>query len=134
MVAAHQGHTEAVRTLLAVGADPDLRRGSDTVCGTGETALIDAAREGHVEAVRLLIDANANQEAGCQFGTALVVAVVFQQPAVLAVLLDAGADPTKSDAEGQTALVLALQHKKKNARAVQLLKAAWRGVRGGHVG
>lgn len=55
-IAARDGHTEIVRTLLQAGADPDI------ICTDGGTALIVAAgnRERRAEIVRLLLDAGAD--------------------------------------------------------------------------
>ncbi|NUT49552.1 MAG: ankyrin repeat domain-containing protein, partial [Saccharothrix sp.] len=59
--AAANGHTDAVRLLLRLGADPD-RRGTfgGHTHGRGVTALHLAAQHDHVEVIRALLDAGAD--------------------------------------------------------------------------
>ncbi|MFZ6029725.1 MAG: ankyrin repeat domain-containing protein [Chloroflexota bacterium] len=54
MMAAHQGHADIVKALVAAGADIDGRHSI-----SGNTALIGAAHQGHVEIVQILVDAKA---------------------------------------------------------------------------
>jgi ankyrin repeat protein len=55
MTAARAGGVEALRALLAAGADPSVRVGS-----TGQTALMWAAARNNAAAVRLLVEAGAD--------------------------------------------------------------------------
>lgn len=55
MVAAHAGSADAARTLLALGANPDLQS-----VNTGLTAAHIAASHGHVDFLRQLHQCNAN--------------------------------------------------------------------------
>jgi ankyrin repeat protein len=51
-----EGLTEAVRTLLAIGFNPNVRS------KFGSTPLMDAALNGHETVVKLLLEARADQE------------------------------------------------------------------------
>ena len=61
MWAAACGRTEALRTLLALGADPN-RRGTfgGPEHGDGTTALHHAAEGGHLDTIRALLGAGAD--------------------------------------------------------------------------
>ena len=50
LIAAMEGHTVMVKTLLLAGADPDLKSYD------GYSALRHAVLEGHQDAARLLVD------------------------------------------------------------------------------
>ncbi|MFF5426301.1 MULTISPECIES: ankyrin repeat domain-containing protein [unclassified Streptomyces] len=91
-VAAHAGHAEAVRVLLAAGADPGQRAGE-----YGEsTPLGLAAMYGHTGVVRALLDAGAPTGAQGRLGQVplvlAVTAVEEGRPETVRVLLDRGAD------------------------------------------
>lgn len=127
MAACHGGHRDTVRVLLAAGADYNLRRLSDTASGTGETALIDSILGAHYEVVKQLVEAKADVEAGChQHGPPVIVAIRIQSREILDLLLQAGASANALDPGGDTALVVAHRHKKRNGWAIGLLKAAQR--------
>lgn len=86
--AAERGDLEAVRTLIASGADPDGAQGD------GMTGLHWAAQRGDAEIASMLIDAGAELEAGTRLGayTPLHVASRVGQGALVALLVGAGAD------------------------------------------
>jgi ankyrin repeat protein len=67
-LAAHYGHINTVRAMLAAGADVNLR---DT---WGGNALIDAAWEGHRKVVRILLEAGANAKLKRKDGVTAVLA------------------------------------------------------------
>ena len=78
--------------LLAKGADPDVADAK------GDTALMLAARSGFTEGVVRLLAAEAEIDKTNRLGeTALIGAVQGRQPAIVRVLLEAGADPDKQD-------------------------------------
>jgi uncharacterized protein len=62
MLAARSGNVEAVKTLLARGAKPEVRE------RLGQTALMWAAAEGHTAVVRALLDAGADINATLDSG------------------------------------------------------------------
>ena len=102
--AARNGDVEAVRSLLADGADVN------TAQGDGMTALHWAAERGHAAVADLLLSAGATVEATTRVGsyTPLHLASRGGHGAVATALLDAGADPrTTTTSSGVTALHLA---------------------------
>ena len=95
MQAAEEGDLDEVRMLLGAGADPDLSESDFTEnnCYLGfgnikdpDTALGKAATSGHVAVVRELISA------GVAPHDAVIWAIEAQQPDVLRVAVDAGAE------------------------------------------
>ncbi|AUH63696.1 ankyrin repeat domain-containing protein [Paracoccus zhejiangensis] len=102
LYAGARGHLEILRLTLAHGADlTDLNR-------FGGTALIPAAERGHVETVRELIAAGVDVNHVNRLGwTALMEAVILadggaRHQQIVALLLQAGADPNIADHEGVT--------------------------------
>lgn len=90
MFAAESGHAAAV---AALGGNRALRDRD------GKTAIMLAAEAGHAEAVRALLgDASLDQEA-------FRVAFERDRPHVLALLLEAGADPDALEEDGSTPLM-----------------------------
>lgn len=85
--------------LLSKGADPNIADSK------GETPLIIAARLGYSEGVSRLLMRKPQVDKTNKLGeTALIVAVQARQPAIVRMLLEAGADPDKADhAAGYTA-------------------------------
>lgn len=78
--------------LLAKGADPDVADAK------GDTALILASRSGFSEGVARLLLARAEVDKTNRLGeTALMGAVQGRQPAIVRMLLEAGANPDKQD-------------------------------------
>lgn len=126
--AAQRGDLELVRRLLQEGARVDMR---DT---GGGAVLIYAAEGGNVEVVRLLLQRGADPDVQdkivgmrCFFPaqgpdcyatgtgstmaqTPLMVAAARGNADIARMLLDAGADTSRRDANGQTALQLARRH------------------------
>ena len=108
---------EAVRTLLATGADVD------TPLGDGMTALHWAARHGDLRIARRLLAAGADREAVTRLGrhTPLHVAGRAGRAPVVAALLAAGADAEALTSTGTAPLHFAAQSG--NAAAVEALLA-----------
>jgi ankyrin repeat protein len=85
--AIRRGDTDAVRDLLAQGADVD---GCDRY---GQTGLMLAAHAGHRDVVELLVAHGANLNVTAKFGlSALMLAVVSGHAEVARLLAGAGAD------------------------------------------
>ena len=88
MKAARAGRGDEVRRLAEKGPDLNARGGR-----MGLTPLIVAAANGHVDVVTILLDRGARpDEPDSSDMTALMNAVMFDQPAVVQVLLERGAD------------------------------------------
>ena len=124
MLASRTGSTDAVRVLLDYGAD--IRR-AESIRGT--TALMWAVAENHSEVTQLLIDRGADVNAqstivelaarsaatgvgefAASFAggfTALVIGARERSPESIRVLLDAGANPNQTAADGTSPLVMA---------------------------
>lgn len=127
LVAGAEGRVEILRLILDRGAD------LESTNRFGGTALIPAAEKGHPEAVAMLIAAGVDVDHVNNLGwTALLEAVILTDGGptaqrVVQLLLEAGADRTIPDSQGQTAL--------EHARArgfdemVRLLEAEWPGSR-----
>ncbi len=113
--AASRGDAEAVRVLLERGVDVQTARAD------GMTALHWAAMHSDLEMAGMLLYAGANLEATTRIGhhTPLHVAGRSGRAAVVAALLEAGADPRALTASGATPLHLAAQAG--NAEAVAAL-------------
>ena len=86
--AAVAANTAVIAALLDAGADPNA------VTKDGETPLMVLARGSNVEAARLLIErgADVNRKEQWREQTALIWAAAQKQPAMVALLLDKGAD------------------------------------------
>ncbi len=95
--AACHGQAEIVRALLAHGADPNLREDEYW------TPLRWAASHGHEDVARELLAGGADPD----LGAPLVEAARRGSLGVVKTLLEHGADPHGTDAEGRTALNLA---------------------------
>jgi ankyrin repeat protein len=102
MWAAAEGHLDVVRTLLEVGAAPNLtghvtsftkREHADHPTG-GFTALMFAVRNGHEAVARALVARGADLQATNGDGaTAMIIAIVNDRFDLAAALLELGADP-----------------------------------------
>ncbi|AGK76544.1 ankyrin repeat domain-containing protein [Streptomyces microflavus] len=105
-LAAVQNLPEAVRLLLAAGADPDRASGE----GTADLPLCGAACGGHTEVVEALLSAGARPDLREEFGfTALRWAVGLGHASTVEALLSGGADPLLPGPQGEPMLVLAAQ-------------------------
>jgi len=100
--------------LLTRGADPDVGD------ARGDTPLIIAARIGFEEGARDFLARKAKTDATNRLGeTALIVAVQQRQPRMVSLLLQAGANPDKTD---RAAGYSARDYAKRDTRNPQLLK------------
>jgi ankyrin repeat protein len=96
MLAAIDGHLEAVKMLAAAGADLDP---------VGWTPLIYAAFNGHVDILRFLLDQDVDIDAQSANGTtALMAASRNGHLAAVTLLLERKADPDLANQKGGTAL------------------------------
>jgi ankyrin repeat protein len=100
--------------LLSRGADPNLGDAN------GDTPLLLAARRGFVEGAARMLMNRAEVDKTNKLGeTALIVAVQQRQTAIVKMLLEAGADPDKTDhASGYSAR----EYAKRDNRSPELLK------------
>ena len=95
--AAFGGHGDAVRYLLAMGADPDAEDEH------GMRPLRRAAAVGGPDVARALLEAGADPDAGEEGWTPLMGAAMSGDTVMMALLLDFGADPGRRDEEGKDA-------------------------------
>ena len=103
--AARHGDLAGVAALLA--SNPRL---ASSVAGGGETPLHEAVRYGHLEVVRQLLEkgANPNARGTNEFSPLHLV----HDPAIVPILLDAGADPYGTDNSGRTPLQAAVEEER----------------------
>lgn len=107
-LAAFFGHEEAVRLLLARGANPNLAARNQMKVA----ALHAASAAGSFGIARLLIEAGADVNAVQQAGfTPLHAAAMTGQLELAKLLLDRGANPHAKTDDGRTALVMAQEAK-----------------------
>ncbi|MEV4881021.1 ankyrin repeat domain-containing protein [Streptomyces cyaneofuscatus] len=105
-LAAVQDLPQAVRLLLAAGADPNRVSGPEA----GDLPLCGAACGGHTEVVEALLSAGAQPDLREEFGfTALRWAVGLGHAPTVELLLARGADPLLPGPQGEPMLVLAAQ-------------------------
>ena len=101
---ARAGDLDAVRSLLERGAGVDARD------GTGATALVAAAYGNHVEVARALIEAGADvdvEDDTVQSAYLIATSEVGDDPTLLELTLDAGADVNAKDSYDGTGLIRA---------------------------
>lgn len=97
VLASYLDHAEATSILVEAGADLDAQ-------GMTGTALMGVCFKGHLEIARLLLDAGANPDVQHANGsTALIFAAMFNQEAIVDLLLERGADAGAKDGNGLTA-------------------------------
>lgn len=116
MIAATKGYTDIVQALLSSGAKPNL---PDVYLWT---PLMRAVYEGRFQVARMLLDhekIKVNQP-GENGVTALHLAVLNGDPALVRLLLDKGADPQQTDKFGRTPSDLAKT--RKNVQLQNLLQ------------
>jgi uncharacterized protein len=102
MAACEVRFIDAVRILIAAGADVDL------MMEDGSTCLMLTAWNGHTDILLLLIGAGADINRVSESGqTALMYAATFGHDECLEALLEAGADVNMEDIDGCTALTKA---------------------------
>lgn len=103
-----------VKYLLGRSADPNIGDKN------GDTPLIWASRIGFLEAAEYMILVGAKVDTTNRGGeTALIVAVQQRQPRLVRLLLEAGADPDKSD---HSAGLSAREYAKRDNRNPDILK------------
>ncbi|MFI1929537.1 ankyrin repeat domain-containing protein [Streptomyces sp. NPDC020330] len=124
-LASVQDRLEAVRLLLAAGADPNRASGP----GASDLPLCGAACGGHTEVVEALLSAGARPDLREEFGfTALRWAVGLGHAPTVEVLLAHGADPLLPGPRSEAMLVLAAQ--RGSVRTVRALLAHGAGAAG----
>ena len=102
MVAAANGHSDCVVTLIGADAQVDASQNE------GATALMAAAVQGHSKCVAALLGASVQVDVMAEKGyTALHLAAVNGHSDVVAMLLKSGADRALKDEDGDTALDMA---------------------------
>lgn len=105
MAGAREGAIDAMRVLLAAGADPNAVDGRST----GWTPLLHAVHKRQTAAVRLLLEHGADpNRTGPGGGTPLIMAADDPNPAIVTLLLSFGADPRVEGEDGSTALTRAV--------------------------
>jgi uncharacterized protein len=111
LIAVRRNDSDWTGYMLNAGADVDLA-GRD-----GDTPLIVASRIGFEDAVGWLLARRAKVNAANKLGeTALIIAVQARNARIARALLDAGADPDKSDHAGWSAR----DYAKRDTRARQM--------------
>ncbi|MCB1866219.1 MAG: ankyrin repeat domain-containing protein [Chromatiales bacterium] len=103
--AAQSGNVNAVRELLAAGANPNA------VDAIGHTPVMRAVETQKKDVVKLLLDSGASTQGADVYGRTLAhLAVETDDPAIVAAVLDAGADFNAKDADGLSPLFKTLQN------------------------
>jgi ankyrin repeat protein len=98
-VAALNGHVDAVRVLMELGADKEAS------AADGGRPLHMAAQHGHVAVVKTLVELGADKEASTGNGAKPLHAAAYAgQVAVVKALVELGADKEASGANGDTPL------------------------------
>ena len=118
--AARQGKEDAVKALLAYGADPNHR---DT---TGLTPLHMSSYADTPECLRLLLNAKADVDTRDDDGGTLLASLseIMDKPDFSELLLSHGADIESTDSSDRTPLLLAAQNKHPSQVSLLLRKGA----------
>lgn len=95
-LAAEQGNSEIIRTLLDAGANPNYSQ--------SEVPLVRAVNKGNIEAVETLLERGANIDEDSFGGTALRQAVIKGNLEIVQLLVLAGANINVVDEDGYTVL------------------------------
>lgn len=95
MMAAVRGHTNVIRHLLKKGANARARAGM----GNNRTALIFATESGNVNSARALLSHSNLHARDSNRRTALTVAASMGRPAMIRLLVRAGARPNNATRE-----------------------------------
>ena len=105
MYAAYNGHSELVAELIEAGAEVNKRDGMD------QTALMYGSTGPFPETVKLLLEhgADPNLVDSNEHFSALMHAAAEGNLEVVKLLISAGADPSLKDADGDDAVVFAVQ-------------------------
>jgi len=99
MNAARNGDTEAVRHMIDLGAEINLKTSK------GKTALMLAAAGGFTDTVKVLVNRGADVNTRDNYETtALIAAATAGHPETVGLLIDYGADATFKDSSGGSAL------------------------------
>jgi len=115
MLAARNGHGEAIRALKAAGANVERTDRH------GQTALMFAAWKGHAETIYALKTAGADVEQTKADGvTALIMAAVANRPLAIKALRECGANLEKRELRGRSALLVAAHLDNREAIAALL--------------
>jgi ankyrin repeat protein len=102
--AAREGDTVRIRSLVAGGANPNMRGGVN-----GWTPIEHAVHKNQMASVRALLDAGADPNAANPNGvTPLIMASGYGYTPIVQLLLKRGANPRLTDSEGQNALDAAM--------------------------
>ncbi len=102
ILAVINGHIGIVELLLEAGAD------IDGPAANRASSLLFAAHDGHFEIVRLLLDHGADPDPIGAACSALHAAVLSDDPEILSMLLESGADINSLNYEGRTPLDLSV--------------------------
>eukprot|EP01083_Nonionella_stella_P043259 116727_1 len=109
-IACEEQHTQTVEILLKTG-----KANADILNVLGKTPLMDAINERYTQGIELLLKYGANTNTQNEHdddnvsATALYYAIKKKSKNTVSLLLDAGADPTFIDANGQTYLHVAAE-------------------------
>lgn len=113
LLACYHGHLETARSLLAYGADPELTNDRN------QTPLAGVVFKDDKAIVNLLLEQGADVNGGpAGAKTPLMYAALFNRGDILKCLLERGADPAHRDADGKSALDLALAMGSEEAEAL----------------